>query len=201
MLRKIPLFESIPWSMGRVLGVAAVSIASAWVAAAEPQPFQSSRLKHASTTIQAVSQSDRHVILLAEDGQRLMVEAGPAVKNLAQVRPGDHVVVSYYEGLVAEVKPKGEGVQGTQGAAAKAHTPAGDVPAGAVATTVATTVRVESVDPSNHTITFKPPDGISRTLTVQEPDAQRFVGQLKAGDEVQVRYTEATAVSIQPARG
>jgi hypothetical protein len=38
-------------------------------------------------------------------------------------------------------------------------------------------------------------------MSVEHPDAQRFIGQLKPGDEVQLTYREATAVSIQPARG
>jgi hypothetical protein len=202
MLARVSVVSRIPWSTRMALLFGAIAVASMWAALAQqPQPFKSSKLKQASTTIQAISQSDRHLVLLGEDGQRLLVEAGPAVKNFDQVRPGDHVVVSYYEGLVAEVMPKGAVAQGTQGAAAKARTPAGDMPAGAVGSTVATTVQVESVDPSDHTITFKPSDGVSRTLTVVEPDARRFVGQLKAGDEVQIRYTEATAVSIEPARG
>jgi hypothetical protein len=109
--------------------------------------------------------------------------------------------VSYYEGLVAEVKPKGEGAQGVQSAKGKATSPPGEMPAGAVGHSVATTVRVESVDPATHTISFTRSDGITRKMAVEHPDAQRFIGQLKPGDEVQVTYREATAVSIQPARG
>jgi hypothetical protein len=169
--------------------------------AQEPQPFSTSRLRQASTTIQAINQSDRHIVLLGPDGQRLMLEAGPQVENFNDVRPGDRVVVSYYDGIVAEVKPPGEGTPGTKGASKAVTSPPGDMPAGAVGKTVVTTVRVDSVDADNHTISFKRPDGITRKMAVEHPDAQRFIGQLKPGDEVQVTYREATAVSIEPARG
>jgi hypothetical protein len=183
------------------VGVLGLAVLPLCISAAEPEPFTTSRLKQASTTIQAISQSDRHLVLLGDDGKRLLVEAGPGFKNFNDVKAGDHVVVSYYEGVVAEVKPKGEGVQGVQGATGKSTSPAGEMPAGAVGRAVATTVRVESVDPATHTITFKRPDGVERTMTVEHPDAQRFISQLKSGDEVQITYREATAVSIQPARG
>jgi hypothetical protein len=182
-------------------GVLALALAPLCASAGETQPFATSKLKQASTTIQAISQSDRHLVVLGSDGQRVLVEAGPAVKNFNDVRPGDRVVVSYYEGIVAEVMPKGEGVRGVQGTAKKATTPPGDMPAGAVGKTVATTVKVDAVDPATHTISFKPADGITRKLAVEHPDAQRFIGQLKPGDEVQATYREATAVSIEPARG
>jgi hypothetical protein len=166
---------------------------------ATPEPFATSQLKKASTTIQAINQSDRHLVVLGADGERHVIEAGPAVRNFDEVRPGDRVVVSYYEGIVAEVKPKGEGSQSST--TAKARTPSDTLPAGAVSRNVAATVHVDSVDAASNTITFKPSDGIARKLTVEHPDAKRFIGELKPGDEVQITYREATAVSIEPARG
>ena len=190
-----------PRKTPRQLLLGALVLASWCAVAAEPEPFVSSKTKQASTTIQAISQSDRHLVLLGEDGQRLVVEAGPAIKNFDQVRPGDHVVVTYYDGLIAEVKPKGAGTQGVQGATTTAQTPAGEMPAGAVGHAIATTVRVEAVDPASSTVTFKRPDGVTRKLAAEEPDAKRFIGKLMSGDEVQITYREATAVSIEPARG
>jgi hypothetical protein len=164
-----------------------------------PEPFAAGKVKTATTTIQAVSQSDRHVVLLGEGGQHFMVEAGPEVRNFDKVRPGDRVVVSYMQGMVAEVKPKGEGSRGAT--SATTHPQAGERPSTSTVTTVAKTVTVESVDTADNTITFKPSDGISRTLPVETSDARRFIGELKPGDEVQLTYREAKAVSIEPARG
>jgi hypothetical protein len=166
---------------------------------AKPEPFATSQLKKASTTIQAISQSDRHLVVQGADGERHVIEAGPAVENFSEVRPGDRVVVSYYEGVVAEVQPKGQGSQGTT--TSKSRAPSDALPAGAVSKTIATTVRVDKVDPATNTISFKRPDGIVRKMAVEHPDAKRFMGELKPGDEVQITYREASAVSIEPARG
>jgi hypothetical protein len=101
--------------------------------------------------------------------------------------------------VVAEVQPKGQAAQGAT--TAKSRAPSDALPGGAVAKTIATTVRVDKVDPASNTITFKGSDGIARKMPVQHPDAKRFIGELKPGDEVQITYREAAAVSIEPARG
>lgn len=169
------------------------------VVAQEPDPFVSTSVKEATGTIQAISQSDRHVVLQGTGGTRLLVEAGEDVSNFDQVKAGDRVVVSYHEGVIAEVKPPGEGAQGA--VAAKGRTPDGDMPGAAVGGAIATTVTIKSVDKSDNTVTFERPDGIVRTMEISDPKAKQFIHELKSGDEVQITYKEATAVSIQPARG
>lgn len=174
------------------LFVGLTAIASA-AAAQTPDPFVATAEKEVTGTIQAISQSDRHVVLKV-DGQRLLVEAGPGVRNFNQVKPGDTVVVTYREGVIAEVKPPGEGAQGS--VASKATVPG--TPAAAAGKAVATTVKITSVDPQTHTVTFTRPDGIDRTMSVTDPKAQVFASKLQAGDEVQVTYKEAVAVNIEP---
>jgi len=179
-----------------------ISILLTFCAGAEqPEPLVKGQLKTVSATIKAISQSDRHLVLLDTNGNQVVVEAGPAVSNFDSVRPGDHVVVSYYEGMVAEVKPKGGGMSGPTATTAKTHPTGKGLPASAVASSVSTTVRVDSVDTSKHTVTFKRPDGVVRTLAVESPQSKQFIEQLKSGDEVQITYREASLVSIEPARG
>lgn len=186
-----------------VVVIIAVAFVSFLVRAQEPRPFEASKTRTTTATIQAISQSDRHVVLLGTDGSRLLVEAGPEVRNFDKVRPGDRVVVTYTQGVIAEVKPKGEGLgaEAPKGAAAKARTGAGEMPAKAAGSTIVTTVTIESVDSSFDTVTFKPADGVIRTLAVESPQGKEFIDQLKPGDEVQITYREAAAVSIEPARG
>lgn len=199
MLTKLVTVRRVARSLPLGLMALALSVANAQTPSQKPEPFATSKMTTATTTIAAVSQSDRHVVLLGEGGQHFMVEAGPEVKNFDKVRPGDRVVVSYMQGIVAEVKPKGAGSQGAS--SATTHPQPGERPATSSATTVAQTVTVESVDTDDHTITFKPRDGVPRTLPVESSDARRFISELNPGDEVQVTYREAKAVSIEPARG
>jgi hypothetical protein len=48
-------------------------------------------------------------------------------------------------------------------------------------------------------VSFTGPQGMLRTITVQNPDAQAFIKKLKKGDEVEITYTEALAISVEPA--
>jgi hypothetical protein len=186
-----------------VVAIVAVAFVSFLVRAQEPKPFEASRTKTATATIQAINQSDRHIVLLGTDGSRMLLEAGADVRNFDKVRPGDRVVVTYHEGVIAEVKPKGKGAgaESPKVTAAGGRTGPGEMPAKAAGASIATTVTIESVDSSFDTVTFKPADGVVRTLAVESPEGKEFIEQLKPGDEVQITYREAAAVSIEPARG
>ena len=55
---------------------------------------------------------------------------------------------------------------------------------------------VVAVDPKASTITVKGPKGNLVTLDVQNPDQFKVV---KKGDQIEVTYTEALALSVEPA--
>lgn len=166
----------------------------------DPEPFAASRTKSTTATVQAVSQTDRHLVIKTTDGERLLVEAPSDVTNFDQVQQGDEVILTYHEGLVAKVASAGQEPQDTRATAAQGRTQPGEAPTKAMGKTIATTVQIEAVDPSLDTVTFTRPDGITRTLTVGNPDAMRFAESLTPGAQVQITYREAAAVSIQPAR-
>ena len=165
-----------------------------------PEPFAASKTKSATATVQAVSQSDRHLVVQMNDGRRLMVEAPADVTNFDQIHPGDLVILTYHEGLIADVVRRGQKPQDTRTTSAQGRTAPGEVPTRAMGKTMVTTVRVDAVDPEADTVTFTSSDGMTRTLAVQNPEAMRFAESLTPGDQVQVTYREAAAVSIQPAR-
>jgi hypothetical protein len=39
---------------------------------------------------------------------------------------------------------------------------------------------------------------MSRTVDVKDPKAQKFISTLKKGDQVQLTYVEALAVTVEP---
>ena len=47
-------------------------------------------------------------------------------------------------------------------------------------------------------MTFVGPAGKTRTVDVVDPKAQQFIGTLKKGDEVELTYVEALAVTLEP---
>jgi hypothetical protein len=58
-------------------------------------------------------------------------------------------------------------------------------------------VTIEGVNPTNNTVAFVGPDRMPRTVTVQQPAMREFLRTLKVGDEVDVTFSEAVAVSVE----
>jgi antitoxin (DNA-binding transcriptional repressor) of toxin-antitoxin stability system len=178
--------------------IAVVSLVATSAIAQQPQSFEAGQTKRVTGTIEAVSQSDRHVTVLDNTGRRLVLKAEEGVENLAKLRQGDRVVVAYHEGLVADIVPPG---QGGQSVTQRTERFEGDEPMKITGTQTTTTVEIESIDPARNLLTFKDQDGTSRTLGIANRKAKEFVSQLSPGDQVQLTYREAAAFSIQPAGG
>lgn len=164
-----------------------------------PDPVTSEQLIESSAVVSAIDVPARRLDVTTADGAHANVMLDPTVKNIDRIRVGDRVVVSYYQGIVAEVKKPGEGIRNTEVSTAEAVAPPGQQPAAAVGTQVRTTVNVVAVDKQQNTITVRRQDGSSRTLNVVREDGQRFISQLRAGDEVEIAYTDAVAVAVRPA--
>ncbi len=68
-----------------------------------------------------------------------------------------------------------------------------------MSTQTRTVVRIKDVDKKNNIVSFYGQDGLVRALPVQTPQGQEFIKKLKPGDEVEVTFTEALALSVEPA--
>lgn len=62
------------------------------------------------------------------------------------------------------------------------------------------TVRITSVDAKNNVVNFYASDGLARSVPVRSPQGKEFISKLKAGDELELTYTEAVALSVEPAK-
>jgi hypothetical protein len=60
-----------------------------------------------SAVIESIDPVTRQVLLRGPQGEMVNVTAGPQVRNLEQLKPGDHVVVTYREALAAELAKPG----------------------------------------------------------------------------------------------
>lgn len=183
----------------RFLGVLALCSFGIAIALAQPAPVNVVNTQTITAKVESIDLSERMVELRADD-RSVTVQVPPEVRNLAQLKVGDTVVVQYYEALAAVLQKKGEGtavgvIDATTGTA---RTPAGKRPGAAVANKVTTTIVIEAVDRPAHALTFKGPSGMTRTVSVKDPRAQEFISTLKQGDEVQLTYIEALAVTVDP---
>ena len=141
--------------------------------------------------IAAVDEAKKQVTLEANGKQVTFQVDNPY--NLKNAKVGDPVVVRYYEVVSVRKKKKGEEVASvslTEGiATAKSGTP------GAVAEQKATVlVTVTDVDAENGTVTIKGPDGSTEKVKARDP---KVLKHLKAGDELVVTVTRATAIAIE----
>jgi len=168
--------------------------------AAKPQPsVQREKLQEVSATVVSVDAATRMLGLQGDDGSTANFAVGEEVKNFPQIRVGDKVVVSYYRGLAAELQPKGTPLSKKVDQLDVGTTSqAGTKPGAGVGTAVRGTVVIEKADTKANTVTFKRPDGTSRTLPVESPEGREFLAKLKKGDQVEVLYIEAVAIEVRP---
>lgn len=165
---------------------------------ASAQPRVTLDTEEVGATIESVDQQKRMVLLRGPTGGLHTVILGPEVQNLAQVRAGDRVVVRYTEAVAAQLAKPGDPSQPTPGVVVHTAAP-GDKPAGVAAEHDRERVTIEGVNLATNTVNFLDSDRVPRTVMVRQPAMQEFIRTLKVGDQVDVTFTEAVAVSIVPA--
>jgi len=166
------------------------------VVASEPGKAAIVRAAEISAQVVAIDKVTRTVTLKGPEGKVVDIVAGDEVKNFDQIKLGDLVVARYAQSLTLELrktKVKAGEPTVTEGAA---RAKPGERPAVAGAREVTAIADVIGVDPKKSTITLKGPRGNVVTLDVKNPDQFKVV---KKGDQVEVTYTEALALSVEPA--
>lgn len=176
----------------------AAALFSAGAMALDPSgPVVSSHLQKVTATIRAIDTPSRTVTLDGPNGL-VTVQVGEQAKRFSELKVGDKVVVSYYQGLAAQMK---------HGDAAKAAAPVGSEfasankssPGGMGGVSVTTTVIIQAVDAATNTVSFKRADGSVHVIEVKNSKMKEFIKTLKPGDAVEVTYTESLAIDVQPA--
>ena len=166
------------------------------VVTSEPGRAAVVREAEISAQVVAIDKAARMVTLKGPQGNAVDIVAGDEVKNFDQIKLGDFVVARYLQAMTLELrKTKVKAGEPTVSEAAVRAKP-GERPAAAGAREVTAIADVIGVDPKKSTITLKGPRGNVVTLDVQNPDQFKVV---KKGDQVQVTYTEALALSVEPA--
>jgi hypothetical protein len=123
------------------------------------------------------------------------VTCGEDVRNFDQIKVGDRVLVQYAAAVALELKKTKAplDVKVETGAAGAAP---GAKPSGVLGRQVTILADVVAVDPKKSTISLKGPRGNVIDVDVRNPEQFKVV---KKGDQVQVVYAEAVALSLEPA--
>jgi hypothetical protein len=169
---------------------------------APPVGINSATLIEATATVTAVDMERHLVTIQGPQGNSAVIQVTDQVKNLPQVKIGDVVDIQYYRSAIAElVKVDENTTLDTTVSGAKATRPEGEKPGGAIGLQVKRRAEVMFVDPFQKFITFLSPDrGLRKISLENSPELQHYLKELKKGDIVEVTYTEALAISLQPAK-
>lgn len=162
----------------------------------QPGKGMVTRTIEVSAQVVGIDRRTRTVTLKGPNDKVADIVAGPEVRNFDQIRTGDMVFVRYVQALSLELR-KTTGSRDLTVAAAGASAAPGERPGAAVAGQVTAVADVIAVDPANMVITLRGPRGNIVDLHVKNPDHFKVV---KAGDQVDVTYTEAMALSVEPAK-
>ena len=146
--------------------------------------------------LDAVDVKTRLMTVTGPRGKTLTLRVGPGVKNLDQVTRGDQLVVRYFEPLALFVRKDGEPRAATEGTAVQVVPDKAKKPAPVAVDTVELKGTVEAIEYAKRRVTLKGPEGKSRTIKV-DPSVKRL-NEVKKGDQIVVRHTEAIAFSVRP---
>jgi hypothetical protein len=164
--------------------------------ASEPGKAAVVRAVELSADVVGIDKATRTLTLKGPKGKIVDIVAGAEVKNFDQIKLGDFVVARFAQALTLELRKTrataGEPTVREEAAKAKP----GERPAVVGGRQVTVLANVVAVDQKNSTITLEGPKGNEVTLDVQNPAQFKVV---KKGDQVEATYTEALALSVEPA--
>lgn len=152
--------------------------------------------------IETVDPASREILVRgqggAQSGGLLTMIAGRAVQRIDQLRPGDRVTVRYYQAIAAQaVRPLSTATAPFAGMSVAREA---DRPGGEVTRVRSGRVTITAVDAATNTVSFTGPGGLNRTVTATNPQVQAFIGRLRVGEQVDIVYEEALAISVEPMR-
>jgi hypothetical protein len=146
-----------------------------------------------TATITAIDQAKRIVTLKDAAGNVENVVCGPEIKRFSELKVGDSVTFSYHAAVVAQVSKAGAAAGSTMSTVRGQ----GTSPSGAITHQQTASVTVEAIDAAAPSIKVKMADGHSMTAMVE--DRKNLEG-LKVGDKINITYTEAVMVVVEPAK-
>ncbi len=150
-----------------------------------------------TATVEAIDYDKRTVDLKGPKGNVVTLKVGPEAKNFNQVKVGDRVTAKYLESTAIQVRKPNEPPFAEQGSAVQVA-PKGAKPGGVAVATSEMTAVVDDINYKTRTVTLRGPQQKTVTLKVDK-DVKRF-NEVKKGDEIVVRRTEALAIDVKPAK-
>jgi Cu/Ag efflux protein CusF len=146
-----------------------------------------------TATVEKIDLEKRKVTLLLDDGKKKTYKVDSRVQNLAQVKVGDHLAMSFTEEIAILVGKSNE-APGAASSEQVSVAPQGDKPGVVMVETTAVSAQIVAVDAENHRVTLLDPDGKKKTIKVSKKVTN--LDDLKVGDTVDMLMTDSTVIEI-----
>lgn len=147
----------------------------------------------AVVVVQSVDQQARTVVLKGPQGNEFTMQVPKEAQNLDQVKVGSKFRVKYLESVAVFISPVGGEPGADQGSAVELAEK-GATPGGIIVNVKQVQARVDSIDQATRKVVLTGPMGKAVELIVDE--RVKRLNEIKAGDIVVVRYTEALAMKM-----
>lgn len=164
----------------------------------EPAPTDIDRSMLVETAAAVVEVDHKaRMVTLNIDGHLATLRVGKDVTNLGEIKAGDYLEVTYFEGKQVSILPPGAADPGTT-----TDVMAGkDAPVPEVAgRQVTKTAVVLDVDQFKKTVSFWGADNRVREVALGGTDLEHYLHEVKKGDTVQLTFVQAVALALKPAK-
>jgi hypothetical protein len=146
-----------------------------------------------NATVEAVDKDKRTVTLKGSGGRTVTLKVGPNAKNFDQIKVGDKVKGKFLDSVALFVRKAGTPPDAAEMQAVSVA-PRGQKPKAMTVDTVEISAKVEKIDYKKRLVTLKGPEGNTRTIKV-DPRVKRLA-EIKVGDDIVLRHTEALAIEV-----
>jgi hypothetical protein len=150
-----------------------------------------------TATVEAIDYDKRTVDLKGPKGNVVTLKVGPEAKNFNQVKVGDRVTARYFDSIAIQVRKPNE-PPFAEGGSAVQVAPKGAKPGAVAVETTEMTAVVDAINYKTRTVTLRGPQG--KTVTLKVDNSVKRLNEVKKGDEIVVRRTEALAIDVKPAK-
>jgi len=174
--------------------VTAIASSYAW---AQGAPAVVNQTKTITATVKAVYPDQRSINLVGDDGETRTIFVGSDVQ-LDRVHAGDKVHVTYLQGIAAQMAKGATKVSDPAASTFAYKNPAGSNPGRGAGASVTVMVTILGVNPTSNQVKFQEADGSQHIIEVKSQQMKDFIKTLKAGDKVNVTYTESVAINVTP---
>jgi hypothetical protein len=176
-----------------ILAVAAVLALAVALPALAQQTEIAGDMVTVKGTVEAIDHTNRVLTLKMEDGEFDSITIPKGAKRFDEVKVGDTLQIRYYDNVTARLKEPGEPAVDTAEVGATPSESAS--PGGTISTQRKMTVTVTAVDREKGVATYEGPHGYKYSRRLQNSE---LAEKIKAGDRLDVTWTEAVQISVNP---